>query len=130
MPITVTTLQDAFTHLAARIVDGYNDDVVLGKVQITASVADDETADPAEADCYSDEDIQRFREGSWKYIGIRLVVSASGIAGESTLWDVENGLISDERDREYYAQILGDLWQDIAARIADSARDVAALASA
>lgn len=76
-------------------------------IMLTVQVLPDSHSDPAEDDCYSETDVETFREGEWRFVGIRAVIEMSGVRVESGgTWSVERGRCEGNVESEYLADII------------------------
>lgn len=80
-----------------------------GRFTIRIDVVPDSVATPFDADCYSDADIERWKNDEWHYVGIVYTAMIDGIElGESSIWGTEYDLvdspdfISDWIAEDYY----------------------------
>jgi hypothetical protein len=60
---------------------------------ITVSIVADTDSSPRDFESYSEEDIQRWNEGDWQYVGVVVTASRNGHElGSASLWGVDYGL--------------------------------------
>ena len=72
-----------------------------GGFTLTASIDSDDVATPREVDCYSEEDIEGWKNGDWCYVGIVVTAEYKGwLLGDTaaSLWGLECGLTEDSGD--------------------------------
>ena len=72
-----------------------------GGFTLTARVEFDDATKPREVDCYSEEDIERWKNGDWCYVGIVVTAEYKGwLLGDTaaSLWGLECGLADDSGD--------------------------------
>ena len=84
----------------------------------------DDDADPTDADCYDDADVQAWREDRWRYVGVTAVVTlADGRRGEASLWGVEMGAYWPGSDAAQIWHTIPDLVREAAGEAADAEPD-------
>lgn len=67
-----------------------------GGFVIRASLFEDLDGSPADADCYSPDDISAFNRGDWQYVGVVVVATFDGREfGRADIWSVEAGTMAD-----------------------------------
>ena len=72
-----------------------------GGFTLTARIKFDDATKPGEVDCYSEEDIERWKNGDWCYVGIVVTAEYKGWLLEdpvASLWGLECGLTEDSGD--------------------------------
>ena len=84
-----------------------------GGFTLTAHIEFDDVATPREVDCYSEEDIERWKNDDWCYVGI--VVTAEYRRWllkdpAASLWWLECGLAEDSGD--YLSEIAAELFAE------------------
>lgn len=100
-------LTEPVRQLVERITHGFNNpSVMVGELYLSALVQPDEDAHPDWYDCYSPEDIEAWKAGDWRFIGLSAVVEYRGARLVSNgIWSVECGLNPD-REGDYLAELL------------------------
>ena len=72
-----------------------------GGFTLVARIKFDDAATPREVDCYSEEDIEGWKNGDWCYVGIVVSAEYKGWLLEdpaASLWGLECGLTEDSDD--------------------------------
>ena len=72
-----------------------------GWFKLTARIEFDDLTTPREVDCYSEEDIERWKNDDWCYVGIVVTAEYKGWLLEdpvASLWGLECGLTEDSGD--------------------------------
>ena len=72
-----------------------------GGFTLTARVEFDDATKPREVDCYSEEDIERWKNGDWCYVGIVVTAEYKRWLLKdpvASLWGLECGLADDSGD--------------------------------
>ena len=84
-----------------------------GGFTLTARIEFDDVATPREVDCYSEEDIEGWKNGDWCYVGIVVSAEYGGwLLGDTaaSLWGLECGLADDSGD--YLSEIASELFAE------------------
>lgn len=98
---------------------------------ITATIHADQDTHPTDFDCYSDEDVRKWRDDEWFFVGVVISVSRNGVELDdhaASLWGIECNFLPS--GNEYIATVAQELELEAvsAARVAQS-RMLAALTS-
>jgi hypothetical protein len=96
---------------------------ITDSVQIVATVVHDDYYTPDDCDCYSEDEIRRWKEDEWDFIGIVLTLEVNGqevatlnsqwvevngqeVATLNSLWGIERNLTA---DHSYFSEYANDL---------------------
>lgn len=116
-------LTEAITSLAQRVSDGSTlriKPVVPGGPILGVRVELDQDADPTEYDCYSQTDVDTFRAGEWRFVGVRATVEFRGLSVESSgIWGVEQGRTEGNVETEYLADVIAGEFGELFATLRD-----------
>lgn len=95
---------DAIRALAERVSNGMTEpSVTVGPITLAVHVEWDTDADPTECDEYSKTDVDTFRSGEWRFIGIRASIAGVESGG---IWAVELGRTEGNVETEYLADVI------------------------
>ena len=84
-----------------------------GGFTLTARIKFDDVATPREVDCYSEEDIEGWKNGDWCYVGIVVTAEYKGwllCDPVASLWGLECGLADDSGD--YLSDVAAELFAE------------------
>lgn len=83
---------------------------------------------PDDADCYSPEDVQAWRDDAWHYVGTSAVVTlADGTTGEAAVWGMETGDYWPGTDEADVWEPVEELIGEALAAALEAAPDVSAV---
>ena len=84
-----------------------------GGFTLTARVEFDDVTEPRDVDCYSEEDIERWKNGDWCYVGIVVTAEYKRWLLKdpvASLWGLECGLADDSGD--YLSDVAAELFAE------------------
>jgi hypothetical protein len=84
----------------------------MSELKITVSTERDNDATPFDADCYTPEDIQAWRNDEWHYVGVVVDVLFRGVViGNASLWGIGTGGGNGgcEIDPAYHQEVVENL---------------------
>ena len=79
----------------------------IGEFEFTATIRHDDYSKPDDCDCYSREDITRWKNGEWSFCGIVVTVEYDGIKLDcsDSLWGVELNILD---SNDYLTEVAND----------------------
>jgi hypothetical protein len=102
-----------FEKVAVRLADGFDGSMTVDGIEISVQMADDNDATPADYECYSDEDVCRFNDGEWKFVGIKMTVAVGSAECSASVWGVDHGYERTGEIEHLRDDILPNLFQEI-----------------
>lgn len=84
-----------------------------GGFTLVARIKFDDAATPSDFDCYSDDDIEGWKNGDWHFVGIVVSAEYGGwLLGDTadSLWGLECGLTDESGD--YLSDVAAELFAE------------------
>jgi hypothetical protein len=86
--------------------------------ELVAWLAEDEVSTPEDFDCYEPEDIELWKQGEWKYMGMVIAVYKNGVLLDehaASLWGIDCNFPvpgNPSGTSEYLSEVFDDLEQE------------------
>jgi len=81
---------------------------ITESVQVVATVVHDHDTTPADFDCYGENEVRRWEDDEWDFVGIVLTLEVNGqeVATLGSLWGIERNLTA---EHSYFSECANDL---------------------
>ena len=99
----------AFPQFPAYACNGDTITWTVDGFDMTARIANDYTTKPTDSECYTDADIERWKNDEWFYCGVVIAVTLQGIDLDhhaASLWGIECNF---GKDNAYLAEVAQEL---------------------